>query len=65
MPTTTSPCFHVHASDGTIYGVAATTKRDALVFAHHRLVGDGSTASPVSAERVGTWPAVMGTVLAY
>lgn len=59
------PCFHVTTTAGDVYGVAATCKRDAIAYTDERLARDESTDRPASADRVGSWKADIGTVLAY
>lgn len=64
------PCYHVATAQGATYGVAATTKRDALQMVQDRLSNelDGlePTADvPTTAQRVDTWNAAYGTVLQY
>lgn len=63
--TSTNPVFHVTASDGSVFGVAATTVRDAMAMAQERMAQDESNLSPIKAERVGRWEASYGTVIAY
>ena len=58
-------CYHVTTEAGRTYGVAATTKRDAMQMTQDRLTGEGSQDRPARAEDVGTWGAAYGTVLAY
>jgi hypothetical protein len=60
-----TPCYHVTTTNGDVFGVAATTKRDAMTMTQERLTREGWGTSPVRAERVGTWDADYGTVLAY
>lgn len=60
------PCYHVDATDGDTYGVAATTVRDALQMVQDRLIDYGNpSARPIKAQRVATWDAQYGTVLCY
>jgi len=59
------PCWHVTTARGHVYGVAATTRTDALSMTQARLTGEGSGDRPVKAERVATWVADYGTVLCY
>ena len=61
----TNKCFHVLASDGSTYGVAAWTKTEARLFTAARLKADGQNASPTTVEHVGSWDAEYGTVLCY
>lgn len=59
------PCFHVATAHGHLYGVAATTRTDALSMTQARLTGEDSGDRPVKAELVSTWIADYGTVLCY
>jgi hypothetical protein len=58
-------CYHVTTADGEVYGVAATTKRDALQMTQDRLSREGRTDKPATAKLVATWDADYGTVLHY
>jgi hypothetical protein len=72
-----TPCFHVTTTAGHTYGVAATSKRDALQMTQDRLSREYAEResflsalenyrdAPVKAEFVGTWTAPYGTVLWY
>jgi len=60
-----TPCYHVTTTNGDVYGVAATTVRDAMAMTQDRLSGEGSDVRPVKAARVATWDAAYGTVLHY
>lgn len=57
--------YHVTTNAGHVYGVAATGKREAMLFVQERLSADGDAGTPERAEVVGSgcWP--YGTVLAY
>lgn len=59
------PCWHVKASNGLLYGVAATTRHGALSMVNARLAADSDTGHAVSAEKVDTWEAEYGNVLCY
>lgn len=60
------PCYHVDASNGMTYGVAAHTGREAKSFLQERLASESDLdARPVRAVRVATWDAAYGTVLCY
>lgn len=69
------PCFHVTTAHGATYGVAATSKRDALQMTQDRLSREDRERAefgmplegdrPVKAERVAVWGAEYGTVLCY
>lgn len=59
--------YHVTMSNGRVYGVAATGKREAMTMAQERAMSDGTGATPQRADSVGrggpTW--TYGAVLAY
>jgi hypothetical protein len=61
----TLPCYHVTASNGLVYGVAAHGKTEAREFLARRLREDGEGAQPLTATKVATWEADYGTVLCY
>lgn len=63
----TWPCWHVEASNGLIYGAAASTKQGALAAVQRRLDTDGNDEGhkPLEAEKVATWDVQYGTVLCY
>lgn len=61
----TIPCYHVTTVRGEVYGVAATSVRDALQMTQDRLAGEGSDDLPKGARKVGRWVASYGTVLHY
>lgn len=61
----TLPCYHVTTAAGEVYGVAATSVRDALQMTQDRLAGEGSSDLPKGARKVGRWAASYGTVLHY
>lgn len=77
MPITTAPvrqrhlpCWHVTATNGLIYGVAAHTSHEAKAILQSRLIHDAhdareAAATPVRAENVGPWDATYGTTLCY
>jgi hypothetical protein len=58
-------CYHVTTTDGLLYGAAATSKRDAMIFVQERLHRDESTARPVKAEDVGSCGWSYGNVICY
>jgi hypothetical protein len=58
-------CFHVTTANGEVYGVAASTKHDAMQMTQDRLTSESSTDIPVSAQHVAMWQAPYGTVLHY
>jgi hypothetical protein len=59
-------CFHVTTANGEVYGVAASTKRDAMQLVQDRLSSElPGTDIPVSAQCVAMWEAPYGTVLHY
>lgn len=62
---TRTRCFHVSTAQGQTYGVAATTRRDALAMTADRLAGEGSGDAPTGARFVDYWDAPYGTVLHY
>lgn len=59
------PCYHVMTTNGSLYGVAATTQREALQMTQDRLTSEDSNDKPWRAMRVDTWDADYGTVLQY
>lgn len=60
-----SKCYHVTTAQGEVYGVAATTKRDAMQMTQDRLTSESSTDKPATAQLVARWEADYGTVLHY
>jgi hypothetical protein len=59
------PCYHVQTAQRHVYGVAATSQRDALQMTQDRLTGEESADRPIMAYRVASWDADYGTVLQY
>jgi hypothetical protein len=55
----------VITAHGEVYGVAATTKRDAMQMTQDRLTSESSADKPATATMVGRWEADYGTVLHY
>ena len=59
-------CYHVTTKGGEVYGVAATTKRDAMQMVQDRLSSEEpGTDRPERASLVANWDAEYGTVLHY
>lgn len=59
------PCWHVEASNGMVYGVAATTKAGAFQKLNMRLAEDSEQHHAVKAEKVAMWQVDYGTTLCY
>lgn len=66
MATHKTPCYHVTTAGGEVYGVAATSKHDAMQLVQARLSAEApATDRPSTATRVAMWEAEYGTVLHY
>lgn len=61
----TYPCWHVEASNGLLYGVAAMNKTGAFAMLDARLAAEGEKAFAVKGEKVATWETAYATVLCY
>jgi hypothetical protein len=61
----TWPCWHVEASNGLLYGVAATSKAGAFSMLNARLAADRERHHAVKGEKVGTWETTYANVFCY
>ena len=61
----TWPCWHVEATNGLVYGVAATSKAGAFAMLNARLAADGDKSFATKGSKVATWEVDYATVFCY